>query len=251
MGGQAGWTALAKARPDGHTIALLTLPAILPHYADPKREVPFTRADFAPLAGLWSYDLGIAVRSDSLIQDLAGLIAAAKAKPDSLMVGDAEVLTPQHILVAVTEKAAGFRVDEIHFWDGAAAARKALLGGYVDALSALAEDLVPLLAKKEVRVLAVGSDRPSPLLPGVPTMVSLGVPVSFKAIIGLIAPAGTPPETVAALEAAVGAALADPDIAARLAKAGVHPDFQKAADLSATWERYDREFSETIRSDLR
>lgn len=248
MGGKAGWSALAEAAPDGRTIALMALPAALLHYADASRETPFTPKEFAPVAELWRADYAIAVRAESPIRDFADFLAAARAKPKGVMVADAGLLTVQHILTPLLESAAGIKVDTIHFYNGAPGATAALLGGHVDAMSASAEELVPLLAEKKVRVLAVAADDGSPLLPGVPTMRSLGVPLTYQSVVGLAAPAGTPPAILQVLEDAARMVLAEAETQKKLEDEKLVPEFRNRSDFADYWRRYDEAVGPAVRS---
>ncbi len=91
-----------------------------------------------------------------------------------------------------------------------------------------------------IRILAVTGPQRSRFLPDVPTMVEQGYKdVVVEAWIGLFAPAKTPPETVAALNSAVRAAIASPDLVDSLAKVGNEPAYSPPD-----------EFARTVKADL-
>jgi tripartite-type tricarboxylate transporter receptor subunit TctC len=104
---------------------------------------------------------------------------------------------------------------------------------------------MPLVRSGKLRALAVTTAKPSPLVPGVPTLGEAGVAgVEVPSVAGFIAPARTPRETVAFINASMGKALASDDLRERLIAIGFEPFDSKpeefGAFLAAEVQRYAR-----------
>ena len=105
---------------------------------------------------------------------------------------------------------------------GAGPAMTAMLGEQVDLMVVQAAVTLPQSRAGKVKILANLSPAPSPVLPGVPTSAESGIPGLYASgWFGLFAPRGTPKEVIAKLNAAMVAALADPNVKARLADLGL------------------------------
>lgn len=237
-GAQIGLSSLVRSRPDGHTLAIVVKPTVLSHYLDASRNAGYTRTSFAPIAHLYSVGYAIAVPTASPYRDLASFLAAARATPEGITVADAGVMTAPHVMARQLERAAGVRFTAVHF-NGGAPAMAALRGRHVDAMTGGGSDFVPVLPAGDIRLLAVTSEGADPLMPGVPSMRSLGVDVLFSTATGIVAPAGTPPATIATLEAALSRIAATDAWRTALLGYGITPSFLGAADYAAFWEAYD------------
>jgi tripartite-type tricarboxylate transporter receptor subunit TctC len=237
-GAQIGLASLVRSRPDGHTLAIVVKPTVLSHYLDPSRNAGYTRASFAPIAHLYSVGYAIAVPAASPHRDLRGFLDAARAAPETITIADAGVMTAPHVMARQLERAAGVRFTAVHF-NGGAPAMAALRGRHVDAMAGGGSDFVPVLSSGEIRLLAVTSDGEDPLMPGVPSMRSLGVDVLFSTATGIVAPAGTPPAAIATLEAALARIAASDAWRQALLGYGITPDFMGAERHAAFWEAYD------------
>jgi putative tricarboxylic transport membrane protein len=108
-------------------------------------------------------------------------------------------------------------------------------------------DFVPVLPSGEIRLLAVTSEGEDPLMPGVPSMRSLGLDVVFSTATGIVAPAGTPPATIAVLEAALARIAASESWRNALLGYGISPRFMGAADYATFWAAYDAAIGPVIR----
>ena len=116
-------------------------------------------------------------------------------------------------------------MDIVHVpYKGSPAVLQDLIGGRVQMAFDAAGPLLPQIAHGKVRAIGVASDVRSPLTPGIPTLVEQGVP-AFRAVVwsGLFAPAGTPPDAVAKLNAIVNQALHEPGFAAQMRAQGGEP----------------------------
>ena len=227
---------VAKSPADGYTLLLASDAqfAINPHvYA----KLPFNpQTDFAPVATLGSSDLFLVVNPKLPAKDLKEFIEFAKKSPVPLNYGSPSSGTQHHLLMEMLKTRAGINLQHIPYKGGGAAAVAAVAGD-IQVLFGGAS-AIPLIRSSKLRVLASSGPKRSAAFPDVPT-VSEVLP-GFEGLLwmGLFAPAGAPPEVLAAIRGAVQKFLASPETAEKLAVAGIDP-------YATTPER----FRELIRSD--
>jgi len=214
-GGNIAWNYLSQHAGDAHWLQIAS-PTILTNYIIGTAN--FTYTDFTPLALLGNQYIGLAVRADSPIKDLAGLIAAAKAKPDALNYGDAG--GSPYLAAAMLNTTAGVRTTHVAY-KGAAEALTEVLGGRLDYAPTSVSSATALLRAGQLRALAVTTSTRNPDFPDVPTVAEL-LP-GYQAITwwGVVGPAGMPPAVTARLNEAIAGAIRDPAVKARLAAVGI------------------------------
>jgi tripartite-type tricarboxylate transporter receptor subunit TctC len=236
---QAGAGGIVAARtvtsspPDGYTLALLSNGTAVS--VSLFRKLPFDPLkDFAPISSLGFFDFIFATGANSPFKSLADVIAAAKAKPGTLNVGTINVGSTQNLSAELFKTAAGIDFAIIPY-RGTPEIQVALLQGDValtiDSYSAMKGNL----ADGKLRALASSGAQRSEATPELASVGESGVAdydvVSWNA---LFAPAGTPPEIVGTLNAALREILADPDVEKRLLELGIE------ARASTPQEIYDR-----------
>lgn len=236
---QAGAGGIVAARtvtsspPDGYTLALLSNGTAVS--VSLFRKLPFDPLkDFAPISSLGFFDFIFATGANSPFKSLADVIAAAKAKPGTLNVGTINVGSTQNLSAELFKTAAGIDFAIIPY-RGTPEIQVALLQGDValtiDSYSAMKGNL----ADGKLRALASSGAQRSEATPELASVGESGVAdydvVSWNA---LFAPAGTPPEIVSTLNAALREILADPDVKKRLLELGIE------AKASTPQEIYDR-----------
>ena len=236
---QAGAGGIVAARtvtsspPDGYTLALLSNGTAVS--VSLFRKLPFDPLkDFAPISSLGFFDFIFATGTNSPFKSLADVIAAAKAKPGTLNVGTINVGSTQNLSAELFKTAAGIDFAIIPY-RGTPEIQVALLQGDValtiDSYSAMKGNL----ADGKLRALASSGAQRSEATPELASVGESGVAdydvVSWNA---LFAPAGTPPEIVSTLNAALREILADPDAKKRLLELGIE------AKASTPQEIYDR-----------
>jgi tripartite-type tricarboxylate transporter receptor subunit TctC len=224
--------AVATARPDGHTLLLMSngnavsvgLFKKLPY--DPQK-------DFAPISTLGFFDLGIFVAANSRFANLKALLDFARANPGKLNVGTIAPGSTQHLSAKLFETVAGIDTLVVPY-KGSPAVLTALRAGEIDVAFEIAGPMVPQVQAGAVRALAVSSDQRNPALPEVPTAAQAGLAgyevASWNA---LAAPAGTPPEVMAVLGRAVREAVASAAVRERLGKLGMRVQGSSPAELQA------------------
>jgi tripartite-type tricarboxylate transporter receptor subunit TctC len=185
-GGVVGFTALSRATPDGYTLAfspaspMVNSPFVV-------KDMPFRNEQIEPLCQIFENVFSIAVRQESPIKSMQELVAKAKAEPGKISYGHAGAGSVPHMSVGALEKSLGVKFNPIAY-RGDGPMLPQLIGGELD----FGAPALSSIAGKNLRVLAVLSDKPSPAAPGAPTVTQLGYPAVTPGLNGLYAPAGTP-----------------------------------------------------------
>ncbi len=240
--------AVATARPDGHTLLLMSngnavsvgLFKKLPY--DPVK-------DFAPVSLLGSFDIGIfSDAAKGRFATLKDALAFAKANPGKLNIGSIAVGSTQHLAAKLFETVAGIDALVVPY-KGSPAVLTALRSGEIDLAFEILGPMLPQVSAGVVKALAVSSDKRNPVLPAVPTVMESGVPnynvASWNAI---AAPAGTPPAVLQQLNKAVQDAVASPAVQDKLGKAGMRLGSSTPAEMQALLVGEIKRWGEVIRA---
>ena len=214
-GGNLAADAVAKAAPDGYTLGLVTGAHAIS--AATYKSLACQPADsFEMISTLVYYALVIAVRSDYSAKSLGELVAMAKEKPGSLSFGSVGFGSTHHLAGELLNATAGIEIVHVPY-RGDSQSVTALLGGEVPVIVGTPVLLAPQIQSGAIRGLAVTSPTRTALLPDVPTVQEAGIKgYDVRTWAGLLAPKGTPPAIIAALNAATLDALKDPDLRQRL-----------------------------------
>jgi tripartite-type tricarboxylate transporter receptor subunit TctC len=220
-GGNIGLDLVAKAKPDGGTIGLgqTSNLAINPALYS---KLPYNALkDFAPIALVAGQPLVLVVKAGSSYNTLADLVT--KAKAGTLSMASPGSGTVGHLAGELLAQRAGVKVLHVPY-KGAAPAVTDLMGGQVDFYLATPQAVIPLVNAGKLKALAVTSLKRVPVLPDVPTVDESGYR-GFEASDwkGLVAPAGTSPDIVKRLNAAVNQALGQRETLSRLLAEGSVP----------------------------
>lgn len=239
--------AVAQARPDGHTLLLMSNGNAVS--VGLFRKLPYdTLKDFAAISLLGTFDIGLFVPADSRFATLQDLVAHAKGHPGRLNVGTIAVGSTQHLAAKLFETVAGLDLLLVPY-KASPAVLTALRAGEIDLAFEIVGPMLPHLRSGAVRALAVSSDRRNPALPEVPTVIQAGVAgynvASWNA---LAAPAGTPPAVVEVLNRAVREALASPALQDKLGALGMRVAASSPAELQALLAGEIRRWGEVIRA---
>ncbi len=215
-GGNIGAEQAAKAPPDGYTLVLgqTSNLAINPFlYAKP----PFDpMKDFAPVALVSSVPLVIvssARRKDAdPLLTIKDFIQKAKSKPDSVTYASPGNGTVGHLAGEMIARIAGVKLLHVPY-KGAGPALSDLIGGQVDLYLSTPQAAVGQIKAGTVRALAMTSAKRTAALPQVPTLAESGIKgAEVASWYGVLAPARTPPDIVARLNAEVNKAVAAPEV---------------------------------------
>jgi tripartite-type tricarboxylate transporter receptor subunit TctC len=222
-GGIIGAAAAARSAPDGYTIVAVTQGTLAfnPHlYAEPGYDA---LTDFAPITRVSVGALLLAVHPAVQVSSVADLIKLAKAKPGQLSFGTAGVGTPPHMAGELFHRKANIDVTYVHYKGGNLADVDVMAGRITYTIDGIGV-LLPYVKAGKLRALAVTSAQRVAALPEVPTVGESGLPgYEYEAWTGFCAPAGTPKEIVARLNAELVKILRAPETREWFAAQGVRP----------------------------
>ena len=218
--GVLGTDAVAKAAPDGYTIAITSASSLV---INPSLEkMPYdVRKDLAPVTLNVTVPEMLVVASNVPANNMAELIALAKAQPGKLNFASAGVGGLPHLAGELFKLTA--KVDIVHVpYRGAAPAINDLLGQQVQMTFLDLPVILPHIKAGSLKPIALGSPTRAPTAPDVPTTAEVGMPdLLIENWYGMIAPGGTPPAIIATLNRITNEAMADPGVKAKLADQGL------------------------------
>ena len=217
-----GSDAVAKAPADGYTLLVVAFPfAVNPTlYA----KLPYdTLKDFAPLILAGQSANILVVNNDMPVKSVKELIGTAKAKPGSISYGSTGSGSSNHLSMELFRLMTGTELIHVPY-KGSAPMVTDLLGGHVQ----IAFDNVPNVLSQvkagKLRALAVTSLTRDPSVPDLATVAEAGVPGYEVGVwFGMVAPAATPPDVLAKLNAELNKILGYPDVKQKFADQGVNP----------------------------
>jgi tripartite-type tricarboxylate transporter receptor subunit TctC len=222
-GGQAGvlgTDAVAKANPDGYTIGITSASSLA--ISPSMEKVPYdARKDFAPVTLVVTVPEMLVVASNVPANNMDELVALAKAQPGKLNFASAGVGGLPHLAGELLKLTA--RIDIVHVpYRGAAPAINDLLGQQVQMTFLDLPVILPHIKAGTLRPIALGARARAPTAPDVPTTAEVGMPdLLIENWYGMIAPAKTPEQIVAALNRIANEAIADPGVKQKLADQGL------------------------------
>jgi tripartite-type tricarboxylate transporter receptor subunit TctC len=229
--GILGSEIVARAPSDGHTLVI-----VAPGHASNVtlyRKLPYdTLTDFEPIALLLTQPSVLVVHPSVPVNSMADLLKLARSQPKTVTYASGGNGSSQHLAAAMFADMTG--LDMVHIpYKGSAPAEADLLGGQVNMMFASMVSAMPQVRSGRLKALAVSSDRRSAAAPELPTVIEAGVPgYSAVAWAGLLAPKGTPPATIAALNASITRIMNEPEVKEKLAGLGAEftPNSPKAFD---------------------
>jgi len=220
--GNIGTQDVVRAPADGATL-LVTVNTLVMNRA------LYPNAGFDPLKDLdpvtltsWG-QLLLVTSKKSGIRTAQELVQRAKEKPGALNYGSPGAGTPHHLAMELVKNQA--HIDLTHVpYRGTAPAVTDLLGGTIDVMFLPIHVALQHVKAGNLNALAISSDKPSPLLPGVPPLRELGMgDLDVEMWYGILAPKGTPKEFVARLNAELASILTLPEVGSAFQTQGMVP----------------------------
>ena len=218
--GNIGTDYVAKSAPDGYTLLFTatsfgTNPAI-------HAKLPFDPVkSFTPVALVATSVMTVVVSPKLGVASLREFLDAARSQPGKLHYASPGNGGPQHLAMELLKQETGINLVHVPY-KGMGGALNDLVGGHVQAAIVALQTAAPYAQSGKLRMLAVLSAERSPAFADVPTLKELGFPdLEVETWYGLFAPAGTPAEAVATVNAEVNALLGQPDLRELLAKQGM------------------------------
>jgi len=231
-GGTIGIAQTARAEPDGYTLAVVSTG----HVVNPVlyKDLPYdTLKDLAGVAPIASLPSVLVVAPSLGVKNVKELVTLARAKPGALNYGTAGVGSAAHINSEKFNHAAGIKALHIPLKGTPPILAETMAGrvhfAWVPSLGSMG-----LLKDGKLVALAVSTPRRIAALPEVPTIAEAGYPGGeFNFWVGMLAPAKTPREVLAKVNAEVNRALKQPEMVDRLAKLGAEPMSMTPAEFDA------------------
>lgn len=191
-GSAVGLAQAALKKPDGlnlnsFTSEIFTLPIF--------QTLTFSGKNFRPIIMVNEDPACIVVPADSKFTTLESFIAAAKAEPGKISMGNSGFGNIWHLSAAAFAKKAGIDLLQVPY-NGAAPTVQALLGGHIQAFVASPPEVLPQVQAGKMKVIAVMSDKRSTSLPDVPTLKEKGIDLSIGTWRAIGGPAGMSDEAV-------------------------------------------------------
>lgn len=222
-GGGIAAGVVAKSRPDGHTLLVITNgmfavnPLIYPSLAyDPRK-------DFTYVAMLANTPTILAVHPDSPYGSLPELMKAAAAEKDRLSFSTAGEGSDNYQVLRLLQQATGTQLLPVPYKSGSESLT-AVITRTVDVTAISAVTAVSFVESRQIRPFAVTSSRRLANLPDIPTVKeALGKSVEGGSLSGIAAPAGTPTEVVKRLNAAIAKVAASPLVQEKIYSKGSEP----------------------------
>lgn len=224
--GVIGAGQVARSEPDGHTLTVVTGAHVINRYT--MLDMPFHPVrDFAPVALLSSFPLVLAASGRSAFHDIAGLLAAARARPGTISFSSTEAATSY--VGNSFARQAGIQLNEVSY-RGSGPQMNDLIAGHIDLAVTSTVAVLAHVGTGRVRVLGVTSSTRAASMPDVPTIQEAGLPgFEFTGHYAMYAPPAVSAEIRERLYRAVREAMAVPETAHRLRTLG--------ADLTALGPR--------------
>src|SRR5438477_2185185 len=208
--GVIGTDYVAKSTPDGYTFVFIFDTHAVHQALNPN--LPFDPVkDFAPVMIVGTAQMAITTGMMKPYKSFADVLAAAKAKPDTVSMGNVGNGSLAHLTTIVLNQAAGVRFVPVPYKGGGPLSTD-VMGGQVDLAMASTAAQAQHVRNGKMRALVLTGEKRSHTMPEVPTLIEQGINVSAHAWWGILAPAGTPRPIIDKFHAELVKATKLPDV---------------------------------------
>ena len=218
-GGSIGAEFVARAAPDGYTLLLgnsgpMTINPGL------QKKLPYdVPRDFVPVTQMTASPMVLVVHPSMPVKTVSDLVRFAKSRPGQLVYASAGIGNLQHLTMEALQTMAGIRMNHVPY-KGAPPALIDVMSGQVDLMFANIVGVIQHIKTGKVRAIAVSSAKRAATLPAVPSIADTYPELDATGWTGIFAPAATPRDIVAKLNADINTVLARQDIRERFAEQG-------------------------------
>jgi len=218
-GGAIGAQMVAKAEPDGHTLLFITS-TFVTHAATETTPSYDVEKDYAPIAMLGRGPLMVVANKELGFKTIADAIAFAKKSPNGINYCSAGLGSINHLSGELFKQKTNIQMTHIPY-KGSGPATLDLLAGRVQVFFATMPTMLQYVETNRVTLLAMTSEKRSPLFPNIPTVSESGIPgFEISTWWGVVSPAGTPPAIVQTLNQEIQKAASKDPLKGRLLKEG-------------------------------
>ena len=208
--GVIGTDYVAKSAPDGYTFVFIFDTHAVHQALNPK--LPFDPVkDFAPVMLVGTAPMAITTGATKPYKSFGDVMAAAKAKPDTVTLGNVGNGSLAHLTTIVLNQAAGIKLVPVPYRGGGPMSVD-IMGGQVELGMASTAAQAQHVRGGKMRALVLTGDKRSRTMPDVPTLKEQGIDVSALAWWGILAPAGTPQPIIDRLVSELQKAIKLPDV---------------------------------------
>jgi tripartite-type tricarboxylate transporter receptor subunit TctC len=218
--GLIGAEQLARATPDGYTIGGFN-DSVMTMVPNLHAKMPWDiLKDFEPVSLVATVEWGLIAGNNTPYKTAADLIAGAKAAPGKINYSSGGPGSPQHLAMAMFASAAGISLTHVPY-KGATQAATDVASGQIPVGFQGLGTVAALVRGGQLRLIGVTTEKRLPQFPEVPTVSESGLPgFFFNSWFAILAPAGTPKDIVARLNAEVLKAVGDPEVRRKLEDLG-------------------------------
>jgi tripartite-type tricarboxylate transporter receptor subunit TctC len=214
--GIIGTEYVAKSAPDGYTFVFIFDTHAVHQALNPK--LPFDPLkDFAPVMIVGTAPMAITTGTMKPYKSFADVLKAAKAKPDTVTLGNVGNGSLAHLVTIVLNQAAGVKLVPVPYKGGGPLSID-VMGGQVELAMASTAAQAQHVRSGKMRALVLTGDKRSHTMPEVPTLKEQGIDLVAHAWWGILAPAGTPRPIIDRLHAEIVKAIKLPDVNKMLAE---------------------------------
>ncbi|WP_270935280.1 Bug family tripartite tricarboxylate transporter substrate binding protein [Falsiroseomonas oryzae] len=241
-----GSQAVARAPADGYTLGFV----ISAHTINPalRRDLPYdTLRDFAHVTQVCRAHVALAAHPDLPARNLREVVELSKRQPGGLSVATPGIGTVMHMVMELLAAESGANFVHVPYQGGAPALAD-VTTGRVPLMLDPWHAMRPQVEAGRLRVVAASSSIPVPGAETIPLMMADYPAVTAFSVIGLVAPAGTPPAIVNQVQQDVHAVVHAPDMAARMAEMGLEPVASTPAEFARLVETEIPRWREVVRA---
>ena len=211
---------VARAPKDGYTLLFATIAATINTTLMAGKGPNFEK-DLAPIALVGSIPNILVVNPNVDVNDVNGLIALAKAKPDQLLYGASGIGSGPHMATELFKQMAGIKMTGV-LYPGSAQTVTDLIAGRIHVMFAPASTVLGFIRQGSVKALATSEAKRASVAPDLPTISEAALPGFDTGVwFGILAPTGTPMPIIASLSKATNEALKDPKVLKQLNTQGL------------------------------
>lgn len=219
-GGVTGMVDVANAKPDGHTLGMVTVElAMFPHQGKSK----VTYKDYAAICAPIAAPAALIVPSEAPYNTVDEFVAYAKANPGKVQMGNSGTGAIWHIAALSFEEEFGVKFKHVPYPKGSADIAAALAGKHIDATLADPSVFKSQVDAGNLKILAVMAASRSEIYPNVPTFKELGHDMTIRAWAALVAPKDTPEEKLEVLRSAAKKVCESKEFKEYFIKQGIDP----------------------------